>query len=102
MELLHKELPNVTAHVGDITDWAATRKAIESFGQIDHLVNNAGILKCQEFMEITEDVASLHFDVNILASINITQTVARGMIEAGGKGGTIVNISSLVAKITFF
>lgn len=59
VEKLRKDFPGVKAEVVDITDWAATRKAIESFGPLDHLVNNAGILKTQEFMEITEEAASL-------------------------------------------
>jgi len=96
---LKKDLPKVNAQVVDITDWETTRKVIESFGPLDHLVNNAGVLKTQEFMEISEEVASMHFDVNIKAPINITQTVARGMI-AQGNGGTIVNMSSLAGLMT--
>ncbi|ODM89044.1 L-xylulose reductase, partial [Orchesella cincta] len=95
IEQLQRELPNVKAVVVDITNWDETKKAIETFGAIDHVVNNAGILIPQTFMEITKDVASLHFDVNVIASINVVQTAAKGIIERGS-GGTIVNISSLV------
>lgn len=38
----------------DLGDWAATRKAIESFGPIDLLVNNAGINVLQSFLDVTE------------------------------------------------
>ncbi|CAL8128804.1 unnamed protein product [Orchesella dallaii] len=94
---LQKELPKVTAVAVDVTDWEATKKAIESFGAVDHIVNNAAVLIMQPLMEITKDVASTHFDINVLASINIVQTAAKGMIERGS-GGTIVNISSIGAR----
>lgn len=54
-----EELPNVTAEVVDLTDWEATRTVIESFGVIDHLVNNAGVIQVQKFMDITKDAANL-------------------------------------------
>lgn len=60
VELLHQELPNVKAVEVDITDWAATQKAIEAFGPLDHLVNNAGVLKSEEFMKISEESASMY------------------------------------------
>ncbi|CAL8128803.1 unnamed protein product [Orchesella dallaii] len=94
IEQLQKELPKVTAVVVDLTDWDATKKVVESFGVLDHIVNNAGIMIAQSLMEITKEVASLHFDVNVLACINVVQTAAKGMIEKGS-GGSIVNISTL-------
>ncbi|ODN01870.1 L-xylulose reductase [Orchesella cincta] len=50
-------------------------------------------------MDITEEGASMHFDVDVKGHINVTQTVARGMI-AQGNGGTIVNMSSLAGRMT--
>lgn len=54
-----EELPNVTAEVVDLTDWEATKKVIESFGVIDHLVNNAGVCQLQTFFDITKEAANL-------------------------------------------
>ncbi|ODM89364.1 L-xylulose reductase [Orchesella cincta] len=91
---LQKELPNVTAVTVDVADWNETKKAIETFGAVDHVVNNAGIIIPQYFMEITKEMADLHFNVNALACINVVQTAAKGMMERGS-GGSIVNITSI-------
>ncbi|ODM91588.1 L-xylulose reductase [Orchesella cincta] len=97
IELLTKEFPNVVARVVDITDWDATKKAIESFGDVDHVVNNAAVVMPQKLMEVTRETALMHFEVNTLASINIVQSATRGMIRRG-TGGSIVNISSVTTK----
>ncbi|ODM91589.1 L-xylulose reductase [Orchesella cincta] len=81
----------------DLADWDGTRKTIESFGALDHVVNNAGVVIPQAFMDVTKEMANLHFDVNVLACFNVIQTAAKGMIEQG-TGGTIVNISSICSK----
>ncbi|CAL8129023.1 unnamed protein product [Orchesella dallaii] len=97
LEQLAKEFSNVVAKVVDLSDWDATRKAIESFGDVDHVVNNAAVVMTQKLMDITEDAALMHFQVNTIATLNVVQCAARGMIERGS-GGTIVNISSVVTK----
>lgn len=96
---LKQELPKVTAVQVDLLDWKATQDTIAQLGAMDHLVNNAGVLVSQEFMDITESAADLHLGVNFKALIAVTQAVAKGMIEAG-KAGTIVNISSLAGHLT--
>ncbi|ODM94293.1 Carbonyl reductase [NADPH] 2 [Orchesella cincta] len=95
---LRSQLPNVVAEVVDITDWESTKRVIESFGDIHHVVNNAAIVKFQKFMDITKESALHHFDVNTLASINVTQAASKGMIERGN-GGSIVNIGSISGKL---
>lgn len=59
IQKLCNELPGVTAEVVDLSDWEATRKVVESFGVIDHLVNSAGIAVFQDFMKITKEAAGL-------------------------------------------
>lgn len=61
VEQLRKDLPIVTAKVVDITHWEEVRKLLESFGPMDYLVNNAGILKSQAFLDITEEEASRYW-----------------------------------------
>ena len=39
----------------DITEWEATRKVVEGLGQIDLLVNNAGVVKGSDFLTIRPD-----------------------------------------------
>ncbi|MGB1285936.1 MAG: SDR family oxidoreductase [Aggregatilineales bacterium] len=77
----------------DLSDAAATVKAAESAGQIDLLVNNAGIAILQPFMETTVEAFDKTMAVNVRAVMLVSQVVAKGMIERGN-GGAIVNISS--------
>jgi len=99
VQQLQKEVPKATVVCVDLRDWKATKDAIHKFGPLDHLVNNAGVLQTQEFLDLTEDVVELHFGVNFKAMINVAQAVAKGMIESGN-GGSIVNMSSLAGHLT--
>jgi len=99
VQQFQKELPKATVVSVDITNWKATKDAILKFGPLDHLVNNAGVLVCQEFMDMTEDVVELHMAVNFKAMVNVTQAVSKGMIAAGN-GGSIVNMASLAGHLT--
>ncbi|ODM86544.1 Carbonyl reductase [NADPH] 2 [Orchesella cincta] len=52
-----------------------------------------------EVVDITDwDQLNDHFEVNTLASINVTQAASKGMIERGN-GGSIVNIGSISGKL---
>lgn len=55
VQQLKVDLPSVTAEVVDLSDWDETKRIILGFGEIDHLVNNAGVLIQQDFMDITKD-----------------------------------------------
>jgi NAD(P)-dependent dehydrogenase (short-subunit alcohol dehydrogenase family) len=69
---------------------AATQQA---FGGVDMLVNNAGIFRAAEFLEITEADWDAVIGVNLKGAFLVGQAVARAMAAAGG--GTIVNMSSV-------
>jgi NAD(P)-dependent dehydrogenase (short-subunit alcohol dehydrogenase family) len=99
VEQLQKELPKAVVVCVDLRDWKATKAAIEKFGPLDHLVNNAGVLVPQEFMDVTEETLELHMAVNFKAMVAVTQAVAKGMIDSGN-GGSIVNMSSLAGHLT--
>ena len=67
------------------------------FGNIDILINNAGITKDNLFLRIkTEDWKQV-IDVNLNANFLITKLVIKGMVK--NKWGRVVNISSDAAKI---
>jgi 2-deoxy-D-gluconate 3-dehydrogenase len=84
----------------DVSDPAGAAAAIEAavsrFGGIDVLVNNAGIYPNVAFLE--EDAATFHrvLEVNLVGVFLTTQAAARRMIEQG-RGGRIVNITSIDA-----
>ena len=75
---------------------AAVKAAIGRFGQIDILINNAGVYPRVRFVDMTEQQWDEIQDVNLKGTFHATKLVAPHMIERGA--GKIVNISS----VTFF
>lgn len=62
-------------------------------GRIHGLVNNAGIFKAADFLDITEADWDAVLDVNLKGAFLVAQAVAREMVAGGG--GAVVNMSSV-------
>lgn len=71
-------------------------RAVGEMGQINILVNNAGIIRRQEALDFSEQDWDEVMDVNIKTLFFLSQQVARQFIKQGG-GGKIINIASLLS-----
>jgi NAD(P)-dependent dehydrogenase (short-subunit alcohol dehydrogenase family) len=74
---------------------ALVQQAMLAHGRIDVLVNNAGIFRAAEFLDVTEADFDAVIRVNLKGSFLVGQAVAREMAKAGR--GAIVNMSSVNA-----
>jgi len=72
----------------------AAKTALDHYGQIDHLVNNAGITRDNLLMRMSEEEWDLVFQVNLKGVFNCCKAVIRAMMSR--RQGRIVNIASVV------
>jgi NAD(P)-dependent dehydrogenase (short-subunit alcohol dehydrogenase family) len=69
-------------------------QTIEAFGQLNVLINNAGIYPLTTLLEMPEEEWEAVIDANLRSTFLCTQAAAKQMIEQGS-GGAIVNIASI-------
>ncbi|WP_421916865.1 SDR family oxidoreductase [Mesorhizobium sp.] len=89
----HGSIGHATA---DISDGAAIAAAVQranaEIGEINALINNAGMNVFSTPLEATEEQWNRNFDVNVKGAWNCSKAVLPGMIASGG--GAILNIAS--------
>jgi len=78
---------------------ASVKQAIEKFGQIDVLVNNAGIGYFGAIEESEEDEVRNMFEINFWGLAHMTKAVLPGMRKQ--RSGNIVNIASIGGLVGF-
>jgi len=79
---------------------AALAATLAAFGRVDGLVNNAGIFKAAEFLDISEADWDAVIAVNLKGAFLVGQAVARAMVKAEDeRKGAIVNMSSVNGRL---
>jgi NAD(P)-dependent dehydrogenase (short-subunit alcohol dehydrogenase family) len=93
----------VLAHPADVAKKAnvvqLVEAAVQHFGGIDIMVNNAGIAPVVDFLDVTEELLGRVLDVNLKGAFYGTQAAGRQMI-AQGRGGVIINMSSINSRLS--
>jgi len=94
-----KELgSNVSAMQSDASSYGAAEKLVqdvlESHGQIDVLINNAGITKDTLMLRMSEEHWDQVMEVNLKSVFNLTKQIIKPMMKA--RSGSIINMSSVV------
>ena len=88
----------VVVHAGDIalraTGEAVVKTAIDRFGRLDVVVNNAGIFTPKPVLEVEEAVYDRFHSIILKGKFFIAQAAAKAM-KAAGRGGAIVQTGSM-------
>ena len=88
--------PAVLTVGGDVSDPATTDRiisgALERFGRIDTLINNAGVFISKPFTDYTPDDYAAAVGVNLAGFFWLTQRAIAEMLKRGG--GHVVNITT--------
>lgn len=94
-----KDAPVPVAQItGDVSDFdgakAIVDQAIDQFGKIDVLINNAGITRDGLIMRMKEEDFDAVINTNLKGAFNMSRHVTQPMLKQ--RQGTIINMSSVV------
>jgi NAD(P)-dependent dehydrogenase (short-subunit alcohol dehydrogenase family) len=93
--------PAILAVDGDISEPATADRivgeALESFGRIDTLVNNAGVYLSKPFIDYSAEDFAAVVGVNLTGFFRLTQLAITHMLEGGG--GHVVNITTTLVDV---
>lgn len=95
---LQNEGYNVTGYQVDIRDKQKVEESIkqinDKYGNIDIVVNNAGVCRLASFEEMSDELRDFHFDINIKGTWNVTKASLPYMNK-----GSIINLSSVTGPL---
>jgi len=96
-EISNKTDQKVLARSVNVTENASAKSmvdaAVEQFGKVDILINNAGITRDNLIMRLSEEDWDAVLDINLKGAFNCSQAVVRPMMKQ--RYGRIINISSV-------
>ena len=91
--------------VSDVSDLAAVEalaaRTMQEFGRVDVLVNNAGASRGEDrrpVLDVDPDVWKNVININLTGAFLMSKVFGR-LLVGGGRGGSIVNISSIAGKL---
>jgi len=73
---------------------ALVKDVLEEFGQVDILINNAGITRDNLMLRMTEEQWDQVMETNLKSVFNLTKQIIRPMMK--NRSGSIINMSSVV------
>lgn len=96
-ESLKQESENIDIYKADVSQRDEVKKmveyAINKYGKIDVLINNAGIAENKLFTDVTDEDWQKIINTNLYSAFCVTQEVLPNMLH--NKNGCIINISSV-------
>ena len=88
------------ANGDDVADWEGAARmvasAVEAFGDLHAVVNNAGFVRDRMFANVAEDEWDAVIDTNLKSVFRLSRAVLRSMMKA--RTGRIINITSVVGS----
>ncbi|WP_294276497.1 3-oxoacyl-[acyl-carrier-protein] reductase [uncultured Chryseobacterium sp.] len=98
LEAALSSVTQIKGYQSDASDYDAAQKLIDEvmaeFGQIDILINNAGITKDNLLLRMSKEDWDIIMRVNLDSVFNLTKAVIKPMMKA--KSGSIINMTSVV------
>jgi NAD(P)-dependent dehydrogenase (short-subunit alcohol dehydrogenase family) len=95
IEAMGRQAVGIPCNVIDADQLRASIEQVhERFGRLDILVNNAGGVRPGPFLTQPEASIRRHIDINLTSMLVATQAAAPHMVD-GGRGGSIVNVTSI-------
>jgi len=86
----------------DVTDpvaaRAAVRTAVDAFGRLDVVVNNAGYANVASFEDMTDEDFRAQLDTNLFGVVNVTRAALPFLREQGS--GHVIQVSSIGGRMT--
>ncbi|MEY4534407.1 MAG: hypothetical protein RLZZ246_725 [Planctomycetota bacterium] len=94
---LGREVPGLRTMRCDVRDDASVSAAVAAAGEVDVLLNAAGIVHHGTALDVTDEQWDLAFDLNVRGMHRTIRAVLPGMLARGR--GSVVNVSSVASSI---